>query len=208
MLVLSGMPRRIRFQLPPNPLIRLFMGLFVLLEGALLYMHYEASDDGKSTIVFGATVVGGAFAFYAYLRDIKDKRGERADRLIERWNSTDPELEKRKDVLRSVMTGALDPRQFMRVRGSQRTINMPEDTKTRAKIIGLLNFCEEAALAVRMGSVDEEKVRRSLEMVLVSCWTAYKPWIEGERELDPQPVGEEIYCELQVVVERWQRRER
>jgi hypothetical protein len=55
-------------RIPAIPVIWIVMGLFLPIEGVLLWACHTASQEWKDTIVFGATVVGGAFALYGHMK--------------------------------------------------------------------------------------------------------------------------------------------
>lgn len=194
-----------KIQLPAIPVNWIVFGLFIPIECALLATYHFASKEWKDTIIFGATIVGAAFALYGHLQHIEEQRAAYAQRLIARWNSPSPAFELWKDALRNVYSGALDPRSVMRTRSATGQLVLPEDMQTRNRIAGLLSFCEEVALAVRMKHADEELTKRLLEGVLRSCWVRFKPWIEGERDVLGREDGKDLYIELEKLIEHWDR---
>ncbi|MBV9404815.1 MAG: DUF4760 domain-containing protein [Acidobacteriaceae bacterium] len=193
-----------KLRLPPIPVLWVVFALFVPLEIGLLLAFHFAPKEWKETIVFGASIVAGAFALYGHLKHVEEKRAEYAQVLIARWSTPNPEFEFWKDALRDVYSGRLYPRSVMRTRSPGGQIVLPDDMKTRNRIAGLLGYCEEVALAVRTGHADEELIQRMLEGVLTSCWNRFKPWIEGEREVLGVE-GKGLYIELEKLIERWNR---
>jgi hypothetical protein len=59
------------------------------------------------------------------------------------------------------------------------------------------------ALAVRTDQADEGLLRRILSSVLEMAWDEFQPWIQGERTVLGRPHGDELYIELQKLVEKW-----
>jgi hypothetical protein len=190
-------------RIPAIPVIWIVMGLFLPIEGVLLWAYHTASREWKDTIVFGATVVGGAFALYGHMKHIEGRRDQYAQKLIERWNDPSPEFELMKDTLRNVYAGTLNLASVMRTRTAAGQIVLPNDMVTRNRVVGLLNYCEEVALAVRTDQADEALVRRILSGVLEMAWDRFEPWIQGERTVLGPPHGDELYIELQKLVEKW-----
>lgn len=197
------MPQKLR--IPAIPIIWIIFALFIPLECVLLVAFHLAPKEWRETIVFGATIVAGAFALYGHLKHIEEKQAEYAQILIARWSTPNVEFELWKDALRDVYSGKLHPRSVMRTRSPGGQIVLPDDMKTRNRIAGLLGFCEEVALAVRTDHADEELVRRLLEGVLRSCWIRFKPWIDGEREVLGTIEGKDLYIELERLIQRWDR---
>lgn len=195
------MPQKLR--LPPIPVMWVVLAFFVPLELALLIAFHFASEQWKQTIIFGASIVAGAFALYGHLKHIEEKRAEYAHALIARWSTPNAEFELWKDALRDAYSGRLYPRSVMRTRSPGGQIVLPDDMKTRNRIAGLLGFCEEVALGVRTGQADEDIIRRILEGVLISCWVQFKPWIEGERDVLGPAEGRDLYIELEKLIQRW-----
>ena len=77
------LPSRVR--LPPLSVAWLATALFALAEAWLWWMYNFKWFDRES-IAFMATVIGGAFALFAYMKGIEEKRSQAADGLIKRWN--------------------------------------------------------------------------------------------------------------------------
>lgn len=194
------MPKKI--QLPAIPVIWIVLGSFLPIEAILLGL-YISRPAWREPIVFGATIVGGAFALYSHMKHIDETRARYAQRLMERWNNPSPEFELWKDTLRNVYAGKLDPAKFARTRLANGEIVLPADLETRNRIVGLLGYCEEVALAIRTNNADEELIRRLLEAVLLLSWEKFKPWIDAEKETMGKPAGDELYFELQKLVEKW-----
>lgn len=198
------MARKIDVKLPAIPVIWVVLGFFLPIEGFLLW-QFRVHPEWRETIVFGATIVGGAFVLFSHMKHIEENREKYAQKLIERWNSPSPEFELWKDTLRSAYAGTLDPKKYIRTRSITGAIQLPADLVTRNRIVGILSYCEEVALAIRTNTADEELIRRLLESVLILSWDKFQPWIAGERTTLGKPDGDDLYIELQKVVERWGR---
>jgi hypothetical protein len=187
-------------RIPAIPVTWIVFGLFLPLEGILLWAYHNAPNNWKETIVFGATIVGGAFALYSHMKHIDESRSKAAHKLIERWNNPSSKFELMKDTLRNVNAGKLDVRSLMLTRAANGAIVLPADMAMRNRVVGLLGFCEEVALLVRTDHADNELIRRILYGVLTRCYELYLPWIEGER----LAAGDrELYIELQELIKRW-----
>ena len=65
------------------------VGLFVIFETVMLVAFNSQTDRNRATIVFGATVIAGAFALYTYLQGIEERRAQHAHQIIQRWNSAE-----------------------------------------------------------------------------------------------------------------------
>jgi hypothetical protein len=187
-------------RIPAIPVIWIVFGLFLPLEGVLLWAYHTAPNNWKETIIFGATIVGGAFALYSHMKHIDETRSRAAQKLIERWNNPSAEFELMKDTLRNVRAGTLNVTTVMLTRAANGAIVLPQDMAARNRVVGLLGFCEEVALLVRTDHADSELIRRILYAVLKTSYELYLPWIEGERKAAGD---EELYIELQELIKHW-----
>jgi len=195
------MPRKTNeIRIPAIPVIWIVFGLFLPLEGVLLWAYHNAPDNWKETIIFGATIIGGAFALYSHMKHIDETRSKAAQKLIERWNNPSAEFELMKDTLRKVNAGTLDVTSVMLTRAANGAIVLPADMPARNRVVGLLGFCEEVALLVRTDDADNELIRRILYGVLKRTYELYLPWIEGERKAADD---EDLYIELEELIKHW-----
>jgi hypothetical protein len=170
--------------------------LFVASEGALLYEFHNADDKWKQTIVFGASIVAGAFALFSYLKGIEQGRRQTAERLIDRW--TDPSMMPLKDIVREITEGHLDTAQLMR---SGKGVKLDQSALcARSKVIGMLNFYEEVAIAVRIKSADEDILQRFFRAVILQAFDNLEVWIRNERTIDNES---RYYVELEQLVAKW-----
>ncbi len=166
-------PDDLRIQWPAVPKgspIRVVVPAFVIAGLFLAWLYQGASPNGKQTIVFCASVLGGAFALYSYLWNVEQSRSELAHQLIQRWN--DPTLEAQKEILREVIHHNTNPAQYAVT--AQGPPTGAAWTK-RSQIVAMLSFCEEVALAVNSGSANEELVdcrRVTLSIRRSSHWYA------------------------------------
>lgn len=145
-------------RIPAVSVIWVVFCFFLPIEGALLWAYHNAPKNWQETIIFGATIVGGAFALYGHMKHIEDNRSQAAQRLIERWNNPSAEFELMKDTRRNAYAGTLDPKTVMQTRLPTGAIVLPTDMATRNRVVGLLNYCEEVALLTRTRQVDEELI--------------------------------------------------
>ena len=63
-----------------------------------------------------------------------------------------------------------------------------KDPEKRAAIMFLLNFYEDLAIAVFVGSVDENHLRRSMRNAIVSTVQTFAPYIESRRHAEISPI--------------------
>lgn len=157
--------------------------LFVVIEGSLLYEFHNVSDKWKQTIVFGASIVAGAFGLFSYLKGIEQGRRQTAERLIDRW--TAPEMTPLKDVIREITEGHTDVAALMRP-GKGAKLDAATLT-ARSKIVGMLNFYEQVAIAVQIKSADESILKRFFRAVVCQCFDNLEAWIANERIIDNEP---------------------
>ena len=129
------------------------VGLFIVIEGTLLYAFAGASDRNRATLAFAATATAGAFALHTYLAGIEERRAQNAQGLIRRWNS--PEMLPVRAVLREITENKLDP--VTLERKAKGDLSADADGK-RAYLVTVLNFYEELAIAALRRSADEERL--------------------------------------------------
>ncbi|MBI3680992.1 MAG: DUF4760 domain-containing protein [Acidobacteria bacterium] len=165
----------------------------------MAYHHVAASWE--KTIVFGATIVGGAFVLYSHLSGLDQKRAERAESLCARWQTKD--LADSKDIFAKVKSGSMNAVDYACEKKGGKLV-LPTDMDTRRKIVALLDFAEEAALAVREDRADEGLIKDYMEEVLVGLWRNFKDWVEKERR-SQEEAGDSMYIELQNLLKKWKR---
>jgi hypothetical protein len=151
-----------KWQPPTISLVWLGTVAFVLLEFTCLWMfHYKWFD--RETIQFFATVVGGAFALFAFLKSIEQHRESNADKLIERWNN--PELRIIINRARPLVEGTYKSADYARPTYDA-IKSKPEVTQMRGDIHSILGLFEEIAIAIFQRSVSEEKLKRFFGAVI------------------------------------------
>jgi hypothetical protein len=169
---------------------------FCMVESTLLYVFAHSSHESHETILFGASIVAGAFALFSYLRSIELRKGQAADQLIARWNN--PDMRQTSKTLREIREGLLG---YTSAMSTKRGTEFDEGALgTRQEIIAALGFFEEVALAIQTSTANEEKLRRYFEPVMIQGFGSLKKWIEAERDTDNEPT---YYTELEAVVDRW-----
>jgi hypothetical protein len=178
------------------PLIWAGVTLFLASEGVLLYEFHNADDKWKQTIVFGASIVAGAFGLFVYLKGIEQGRRQTAERLIDRWN--DPGMTPLRDIMREITEGQIDAATLMRSGKGEKL--EPEPLAARSKVVGMLNFYEEVAIAVLVKSADEQILRRFFHAVTCQAFDNLEAWIKNERTFDNEPA---YYNNFEDLVERW-----
>ena len=165
-------------------------------EAVILYVFAGAGDRQRTVIAFGGTVVGAAFALFAYMEGIENDQSKAVDKLFERWNS--PTMIQHKDLGRDIRRGVLDPMTL--ARSSQSTAFSAPAKTQRTDLLGLLSFYEEISLAIRMHSAGEEKLRRFFEPAMVQTYTKVEEFIKRERSVDNVLT---YYVEFEEVVRSW-----
>ncbi|HZU26031.1 MAG TPA: DUF4760 domain-containing protein [Bryobacteraceae bacterium] len=188
------MPTRIN--LPALSVAWLATCLFALAECALWWMyHYRWYD--RESIAFLATITGGAFALFAYLKGIEEKRSHAADKLIQRWN--EPSFRAIIDSTRPFVEKDIDSSDFGRPKYNNKTAT-PDQRKLRGDMQTVLGFFEELSICIFVRTADEEKLKRFFEAVVQTGYEGFEQFVLAERRADKDPA---YYKETQRLVERW-----
>lgn len=174
--------------------------LFLLIEAILLWIYAFESPKARETIIFGATIVGAAFALYSFLRSIEDRRTQEAARMIERWNA--PERSDIRRTLNEITEGQIDPATLQRTTKGEEISQELRDK--RAHVVAALNFYEELAISVLESGIDEDRAYRFFKTVIHQTYEALMSWIENERRIDKNRT---YYVEFQRLAERWRDRD-
>ena len=178
------------------PLLWAAVLMFVASEGILLYEFHNADAKWKQTIVFGASIVAGAFGLFSYLKGIEQGRRQTAERLIDKW--TDPGMTPLRDLVREITEGQTLTSTLMRT--TKGAILGGDELQARSKVVGMLNFYEEVAIAVMERSADELMLRRFFRAVICQAFDNLESWIKNERTIDNEG---RYYIYLEDLVERW-----
>ncbi len=169
---------------------------FVLIECALFAVYLSVGHDAREALAFGASIVACAFALFAYMKGLEERRTKAADKIIERWNN--PNLSPMKRYIREICEGSFDS---MKVARNPKGDPLSEDLLAiRADVVSILNILEEISLLIRTRSANEEKLRRYFGPVMTQAYNNLKPWIDNERKLDHEDA---YYREFEVVVLNW-----
>ena len=168
---------------------------FAALELMCLWAYHFRWYDRES-ILFLASITGGAFVLYSYLRGVEDKFSQAADKFVERWNTSMVPTIK---ATRPFVEGQLASARFARPVFDYASASA-EQIETRSQIVTLLNFFEEVSISVLNRSADEDKLRRFFGEVIPAGYKAMEEWILAERKKDNDTA---YYLEAQRVVERW-----
>lgn len=174
------------------------VGLFVAIESILMYEFARLDDSHRAVVLFGATVVGGAFALYSYLQGIQEKRFGEAGKMMERWNA--PERLMNRLVIADVTDGNFDLDKIRRKHPGQKF-----DEKThelRIQLLSVLNFYEELAIGISEKSIDANRSFRFFRSMADQTWSALSSWIQSERDVDK---NQTYYCEFENLVNRWRK---
>ena len=176
------------------------VGLFVIFETVMLVAFNSQTDRNRATIVFGATVIAGAFALYTYLQGIEERRAQHAHQIIQRWNSA--EMLPMRLVLREITEDRLDPDTLKR---SARGEISAETDEKRGCLVTILNFYEEMAIAALQKSANEDRLYEFFDAIVGKSASKLLGWIEHEQRLDNEP---DYYCEFLKLTARWRQRKR
>ena len=188
------MPTKIK--IPPLSVVWVTISLFALVEACLWWMYNYRWFDRES-IAFLATITAGAFALFAYLKGIEERRSQAADRLIERWNA--PSFRVIVDATRPLVERDKDSSELGRPKYVLKTASAA-DTVLRGHMQAVLGFFEEIAISIFAKTADEEKLKRFFEAVIPTGYDGFEAFILAERGQDKDPT---IYKECQKLVERW-----
>jgi hypothetical protein len=180
------------------PLKWIILGLFLIIEVAILYFFGVSPEVNRAVIAFGATIVAGAFALFVYMQGVEDQQNRAAEKLFERWNH--PSMADYKNIGRDIRRGVVDPMTLSRT--AQNTVFGTEISIQRSNLLGLLSLYEEISLEIRMRSVHEEKMKRYFRSTLVQTHTKVKGFIENERNVDNDLT---YYIEFEKVYEVWKK---
>lgn len=165
--------RTARFEVP---WIWARVGLFIAIEGVLLVVYHFQPPAIRETIIFGATIVGAAFALYSYLRGIEDRRLQEAGRMIERWNA--PDRSDIRKTMNDIAEGHIDPKTLGRIEKGRKILES-EEVK-RLHVIAALSFYEELAIRIFENNLDEERAYRFFKTVVDQAYETLMSWIENE----------------------------
>jgi hypothetical protein len=174
-----------------------FLVIEMPLTLAFIFKWYDPEN-----IKFVATVAGGTFALFGFLKKIEEGRFKAADKFIERWNRPDtkPILQRS----RPVVEGALHSVDFARPLYVAATATK-EQTEIRSDIIQVLGFLEELSIAVTSKSADEERLKKFFGSVVPGGYAGLEGFVLAERTADRE---HGYYREAQRLVERWTGRKR
>ena len=185
-----------KWQPPSISLVWLGTVAFVVLELACLWMfHFRWYD--RETVQFFATITGGAFVLFAFLKSIEEHRESNADKLIERRNA--PDLRTIINRSRPVVEGRYKSEDYARPKYDVLTAK-PETTQIRGDIHAILGLFEEIAIAIFRRSVSEDKLKRFFGAVIPMGYDGFQGFILSERKEDKR---HDYFREAQRLVERW-----
>jgi hypothetical protein len=174
-----------------TPLVGWTLLTFLVAEAILVAVFHFQNERDRATIIFGASVLGGAFALFTYLQGVEESRAQRARLLIDRWNAQ--EMRAERTVLRNVLAGNLDIE----------SIKRGNSGKQRARVISVLNFFEEIARSIRTRDTREADLRLYFGPLVLVSFRTLQDWIEAERLSDHEPG---YYTEFEKLAKRWEGR--
>jgi hypothetical protein len=135
------------------PWIWVTVGLFLLIELLLLWAFDRQDDRHRATLLFGATIVAGAFALYSYLHRIQEQRFKEAGKMMMRWNA--PERVANRMIMANVTDGLFDISTIRRLHAAHK---FDKDIhEIRIQVLSALNFYEELAIGIFEKSIDNDR---------------------------------------------------
>lgn len=185
----------LRWRPPTLSLVWVGTLAFFVVEMSLLIAYGRRWYD-RDAIEFFATIVGGAFALFAYLKGIQAERDREAGRYIERWNA--PEM---KDIKNRV-------RPFVEKRLNSADFALPaykpdlDSDNLRGDIIFILGFFEEIAISIEQRSASEDRLQEFFGAVMPNGYDGLEEFVLHERD---NGHDDDYYKPSQRVVERWTR---
>jgi uncharacterized protein DUF4760 len=72
----------------------------------------------------------------------------------------------------------------------------------RSKIVGMLNFYEQVAIAVQIKSADERILRRFFRAVICQSFDNLEGWIKNERTIDNEP---RYFTDMEELAKSWKK---
>lgn len=82
----------------------------------------------------------------------------------------------------------------------ERAVEINGDLKKRTVVVEIFNFYEEMAVAINLGSVDEEALKRFFRTIVLRYWDDYGYWV-GQHRLNRQ--APRFATELEEVARKW-----
>ena len=178
------------------PWIWVTVGLFLLIELLLLWAFDRQDDRHRATLLFGATIVAGAFALYSYLHRIQEKRFKEAGRMMKRWNA--PERLVNRVIMANVTDGLFDISTIRRLHAAHKFDK--ETHETRIQVLSALNFYEELPIGIFEKSIDDDRSRRFFYSMANQAYEVLQEWIQNERNVDHT---QNYYIEFEKLIRQW-----
>jgi hypothetical protein len=157
--------------------------LLVVAAVLAVVLYWKAGPSEREVIEFGSAVLGGIVAIYGLLLNVQSARNAAARRFLERW--TDPQFDEyRKELWKMLHT-------------TDKTL----ESMDRRKVVTILDFWEELAIAVLRQEADEPILKDFFYSVALLCYRAAASWIVDNRQSLNQPTA---YRQFQNLYERWE----
>ena len=181
--------------------------IFFIIGLGVTGVYHEATEDWKGTIKFGATFFAAVVAIYAVLQtadsirnntkqvrqSAQEQRVRFALEISGRWTERIRDL---RPEWGSLMLKFRD----MSPDARAEYLISDENMKQKGMVLDVLNYFEEAAVAVNLGVADEQTVRRHQESLALEYWTIFESWVTAYRDEKKSPSR---YVEFETVVNRW-----
>jgi hypothetical protein len=183
---------------PEISLVWLGTILFFAAELVLFWLFItHPSKDYRENIQFFASIVGGGFALFAYLKGLEVERGKTADNFKERWSRTDFRVSVNRT--RAVVEKKLASKDYGRPTFDPANATDAQ-IQMRGDIIAVLTFFEEIATSVAAKKASEDELREFFGAVLPTGYDAFEGFVLAERNFTKEF---EYYKPTQLLVERW-----
>ncbi len=176
-----------------------YASVMVILAVGLAFGYSKASPDIRSVITYGSSLFGAMIALCTVIYTAQNLRQGNEEKLsaasskfIERWNS--PSYFDIKTQWREIHE-ALEKRS-----PQERAVDINSDLKKRTVVVEIFNFYEEMAVAINLGSVDEEVLKRFFRTIVLRYWYDYEFWV-GQHRVNRQ--APRFATELEEVARKW-----
>jgi len=175
-LTTISLPSKLVWLIAAGPIL-----LFVIL-GGFTVAHLLGKDVTASSfaIVFGAFIAWIAIVANVWIQRFQDRR--QTTMLIIQNTKLDTVFQERSSIVYRLVPKWGEPisDSLLYQLGTADDVGL-KDPEKRAAIMFLLNFYEDLAIAVFVGSVDENHLRRSMRNAIVSTVQTFAPYIESRR---------------------------
>jgi hypothetical protein len=178
-------------------------GIIAVVVGAgliLLYLFWASARDELRFVVAALATVGGvASAYYIGSGLRATAESEKLTRTFAypaRWG--DPPWAPARKATAELLKECQGKPEAERLAAIQKALKAKPELER--DIIAVLNYLEELALAVNLGVVDEQIVKRFYRSTVVRGYRALAPWVKTHRD---ERESETIWSEIEALYDTW-----